>query len=222
MNATDPTDKTRLAIHLADRALSPIFCSASSEATTDISGATQASALSSLTNTGVTAYDISQRVGAGTPLRIIVETKRSGPLLLTSYLNPPLTGMRDNQNSSRNKTRSSGSDPRDLGCRSDSDKSGISTKGREKYFTNTSDSTIGQDFKSEGQNTYGYSPSPPLLIASVIARSSTEAPEAQKAMTRLVKAGRECQIAWIKEHTEAHSSRVPLGGTKIEEELESI
>lgn len=215
MNQKDPTDKTRLALHLADRALSPIFCSANAEATTDISGVTQASALSSLTNTGVTAYDISQRVGAGTPLRIIVETKRSGPLLLTSYLNPPSTGTRDNQSSSRNKTKSSGSDIRDLCCRSDSDKIGFSTKCTQKYFTNTSDSTIGQDFKNEGQNTYGYSPSPPLLIASVIARSSTEAPEAKKAMTRLVRAGRECQIAWIKEHTEAHSSRVPFGGSNV-------
>ncbi|RKF80074.1 hypothetical protein GcM3_049013 [Golovinomyces cichoracearum] len=215
MNSKDPTSKTRLALHLADRALSPIFCSASSEATTDLSGVTQASALSSLTNTGVTAYDISQRVGAGTPLRIIVDTKRSGPLLLTSYLNTPLTGMRDNQNSLRNKARSSGSDIRDLGYRSDSDKIGLSNKYKEKYFTNTSDSTVERDFKNESQNTYGYSPSPPLLIASVIARSSSEAPEAKKAMTRLVKAGRECQVAWIKEHTEAHSSRVPLGESDV-------
>ncbi|RKF79254.1 hypothetical protein GcC1_048006 [Golovinomyces cichoracearum] len=204
MNSKDPTNKTRLALHLADRALSPIFCSASSEVTTDLSGVTQASALSSLTNTGVTAYDISQRVGAGTPLRIIVETKRSGPLLLTSYLNTPLTGMRDNQNSLRNKARSS-----------DSDKIGLSNKYKEKYFTNTGDSTVERDFKNESQNTYGYSPSPPLLIASVIARCSSEAPEAKKAMTRLVKAGRDCQVAWIKEHTEAHSSRVPLGESNV-------
>lgn len=213
MDQFTATDSKRVALHLADRALSPIFSSADINATTQSGGTnfdlTQASSLSSLTSVALTAYDASLRFGAGTPLSIMIETSSSGPILLSSFLDPydiykhedhkkgqlsKASKIEDKVSDSLSKSQSTGSSNivKDVNV---TDKE-IINRPISKY-----------DVESDNISP----PLPPLLIASAVARSSTDAVEANNGIKKLLKAGRECQKTWIKEHDQANTSNVMVG-----------
>ncbi|RKF53617.1 hypothetical protein OnM2_103001 [Erysiphe neolycopersici] len=207
------TDTKRVALHLADRALSPIFLSADIDTTAQSGGTnfglTQASALSSLTSVALTAYDASLRFGAGMPLSIMIETKSSGPILLSSYLNPydiykqvdhkkdqlsKVSKIEDKTSESLSKSQSTGS------------------SNKLKDLNMTDKETINRPINKYDVETDNIPPLlPPLLIASAVCRSSTDAAEANNGIKKLIKAGRECQKAWIKEHDEANTSNISVG-----------
>ncbi|POS85406.1 hypothetical protein EPUL_002261 [Erysiphe pulchra] len=178
MNPVISTDSKRVALHLSDRALSPIFSSA------DLDYYSIYVAL--------TAYDASLRFGAGIPLSIMIETKSSGPILLSSYLNPyDIYKHEDHKKgqpfkNSKTKAQSIGSSSRTK----DTDKE-IINRPIEKFDVEIDNTSL---------------PLPPLLIASAVAQSSMDAAEANNGIKKLVMAGRECQKAWIKEHDEGNAS----------------
>lgn len=101
----NPPSPSHIAIHLADRALTPLISSSAATAspphqqhqqqsqpppppTQSNSSAAQAQALSSLTAAAITAYDSASRLDLGLPQRILIETTAGGPVVLHSFLNP--------------------------------------------------------------------------------------------------------------------------------------
>ncbi|KAJ9156017.1 hypothetical protein NKR23_g1033 [Pleurostoma richardsiae] len=91
-----PAQHPTLAIHLTDRALTPIISSAASSSSSDqphTSSTTtdkprRLAALSSLSATALAAHDAAKRFNMGSPLRMMVEYAPGGPLLLESFLCP--------------------------------------------------------------------------------------------------------------------------------------
>lgn len=96
-----PARHPRMALHLTDRALTPIISSSSPHS----SSADDASALQALTTTAFASHDTAQRLGLGPPTRLIVEYESSspspssptaaattttvaGPIVLHSFLDP--------------------------------------------------------------------------------------------------------------------------------------
>lgn len=213
MNETQSKDEIQLALHLADRALAPIFSSANHDNSPELSGtySQKASALASLTNTAVTAHDACLRFGNGAPLRIMIETNSSGPLLLSSFLNPQIGGKLENlEHFQIIDSKNNGTGQSELQI------SPENTESCNKFVStqSTSSNTVKpQDSKDNDDDSNNSPPLPPLLIASVVATSSTQASEARKAITRLDKIGRDCQTAWFEgpdgantTNTEQHES----------------
>ncbi|TPX10781.1 uncharacterized protein E0L32_008350 [Thyridium curvatum] len=97
-----PARHPRMALHLTDRALTPIISSSSSSPHS--SSADDASALQALATTAFASHDTAQRLGLGPPTRLIVEyepsspspspssptatTTTAGPIVLHSFLDP--------------------------------------------------------------------------------------------------------------------------------------
>ncbi|KAI1120574.1 hypothetical protein F5Y10DRAFT_121331 [Nemania abortiva] len=77
-----PSQHPHLAIHLTDRALTPLITSAR--------GPDQIDFLTSLSHTALSAHESAQRLGLGVPQRIMVE-HGEGPVLLQTFLNPHAT-----------------------------------------------------------------------------------------------------------------------------------
>ncbi|KAI6244995.1 hypothetical protein HI914_06873 [Erysiphe necator] len=208
MNPIKSVDSNRVALHLADKTLSPIFSSAELDTTVQ-PGVTnfdlaQASSLSSLTNVAVTAYDALSRFRAGIPLSIIVKTKSSGPILISSYLNPhDAYEHEDHQRSQLNKISKNENKNPQFPPKSVNAETQHRVKDASVAY---GDPTKRPNNKIVADKIHNSSPLPPLLIASAVARSSTDSADANKGIRKLIKAGRECQKAWIKEKIEASSS----------------
>ncbi|KAI0101772.1 hypothetical protein GGR51DRAFT_311069 [Nemania sp. FL0031] len=77
-----PAQHPHLAIHLTDRALTPLITSARAPSQLDF--------LTTLSHTALSAHESAQRLGLGVPQRIMVE-HGDGPVLLQTFLNPHTT-----------------------------------------------------------------------------------------------------------------------------------
>jgi hypothetical protein len=115
-----------IAIHLADRALTPLISSSaaslaqaevpllSSSGPSNFTGRSQAQSLTSLTTAAITAYDSAARLDLGLPQRILIETTSRGPVILHSYLNPQLRSSSASQQQRPVSSRSAAGAARDI------------------------------------------------------------------------------------------------------------
>ncbi|KUJ18143.1 uncharacterized protein LY89DRAFT_668326 [Mollisia scopiformis] len=188
---------TQLALHLADRALTPIISSSRQPSSNSPAQTrSQAQALSSLTTTAVTAYESASRLGLGVPERIMIETHSSGPIVLHSYLSPLPT---QRPRSRRTQSRDSGDGVADQSraerpTHGSVDNRSVEGQGYEVLVNGVEELDI--DDAEEAGNDSVYQP--PLLIASVVAPSSADSGEARRAAARLERTGRTFQREWIR------------------------
>ncbi|EPQ66317.1 BgtA-21434 [Blumeria graminis f. sp. tritici] len=205
-------ESPRLALHLADRALAPLFSSADFDTprVPGLQSQTQAQALSSLTNTAIIAHDTSLRLGLGAPMRIMVEMQSSGPIVLQSFLNPSSINNSESDKNSRSLIEIDEEPQKSIdSCLG----KGTTDRGSNGSKMCVPDISIANDKDVHGElgDKKPISPSPPLLIAVVVAPTSVEAAEARRAASRLVRAGRECQGAWLRGRMEIDSESSLLG-----------
>ncbi|SZF03958.1 unnamed protein product [Blumeria hordei] len=205
-------ESPQLALHLADGALAPLFSSADFD-TPRVPGLqfqTQAQALSSLTNTAIIAYDTSLRLGLGAPMRIMVEMQSSGPIVLQSFLNPSSIDNNEGNKNSRSLIEIDGEPQKSIESCLGNGTTDRGSKGSKMCVPDLSIAND-KDVHEEREDRNPISPSPPLLIAVVVAPTSSEAAEARKAASQLVRAGRECQRAWLRGRMEIDSESSLLG-----------
>lgn len=192
----------QLALHLADRALTPIVSSSrqpssSSPAQTRV----QAQALSAITTTALSAYESASRLGLGVPERIMIETQSSGAIVLHSYLNPLPT---QRPSSRRIQSRESGDGIADQ-TRAELRQihgSGDNDNGEEQGSEVLVNGVGGLDF-DDADDTDNDSIQPPLLIASVVGSSAAQSGDARRAAARLERTGRTFQREWLREQEQS-------------------
>jgi hypothetical protein len=83
---TLPKIHPTLSLHLTDPTGTPLLSSSSSQNAQ--SSNLQYRSLADLATTSLTAYNTSSRLGLGLPQRIMIETSKTGPIVLHSFLNP--------------------------------------------------------------------------------------------------------------------------------------
>ncbi|CZR53122.1 uncharacterized protein PAC_03000 [Phialocephala subalpina] len=197
--AASSSNSSQLALHLADRALTPILSSSRQPSTSAAQSRNQAQGLSALTTAAITAYESALRLGLGVPERIMIETQSSGPIVLHSYLNPQSiqrprscrTQSRDTEEEIAEQTRS---ELRPV--------SGTINNGEEQgrsYEVLVNGVLEGDDEDEENNSMH----QPPMLIASVIAPSAADSGEARRAAARLERTGRTFQREWAREQEES-------------------
>lgn len=194
----------QLAIHLADRTLTPIISSSRDPSSSRYNSQTQAQALSSVTSTAIAAYDTSSRLGLGLPQRIMIETQSSGPIILHSYLNlaPAQRGPTSylgNHEAVRNIVEQAREDLRPLSGTTDAQSIGEDGGNREALVNGVSEAERTED---DEESTV---PPPPILIASVVAPTAADAVGARRVAARLEQTGRAFQRAWVREQEESHA-----------------
>ena len=187
-----------LAIHLADRALTPIISSSRDPSSSRYNSQTQ------VTTTAISAYDTASRLGLGLPQRIMIETQSSGPIILHSYLNPAPaqrgpTSYLDNHEAVRNIVVQAQEDLRPLSGTTDTESIGDDGENREALVNGVSEAEHTED-KEESTV-----PPPPILIASVVAPTAADAVGARRAAARLEQTGRAFQSAWVRVQEESHA-----------------
>ncbi|KAE8452913.1 hypothetical protein EG329_013185 [Mollisiaceae sp. DMI_Dod_QoI] len=207
--ATSSLGSNQLALHLADRALTPILSSCRQPSSSPAQTQDQAQALSSLTITAINAFESASRLGLGIPERIMVETQSSGPVILHSYLNP-LSIQRPR--SRRTQSRGTGdgiaeqtrAELRSLSGVIDSGHVEDEGQSHEVLMNGVLDNV--DDGVEDARN--DSIRQPPLLIASVVAPSAAVSGEARRAAARLERTGRDFQREWIREQESRHLNDV--------------
>ena len=200
-----PSISSNLALHLSDRAGTPIISSSRSPSTSLRQGQapTQAQALSSLTSVAITAFDSASRLGLGIPQRIMIEMQSSGPVILHSYLTPqstqrpPSRRLRGHE-TEREIVEQAREELRPLSATSDS---GIESAALVNGVTNDGQDSLDE---TEDEETETRIQQPPLLVSSVVAPSAADTSEARRAAARLERTGRDFQREWVREQEEAH------------------
>ncbi|RDW82013.1 hypothetical protein BP6252_03125 [Coleophoma cylindrospora] len=210
--ASLPSANPHLAIHLADRALTPLISSSSATASPSASSdhderstpaqQLQSQSLSSLTATAITAYDTAARLQLGLPQRLMISTETGGPIILHSFLNP---------------TSSSAAPPQLLACsRAERDIVQEAREGLRPLTATTAGSNSEEGPEEDGTLVNGSTAcgeriagteaveetnlsSAPLLIGTVIAPRTDEVADARRAAARLEKLGVEFQRVWVRE-----------------------
>lgn len=181
-----PSQSTTLAYHLSDIALSPILSSSN----------TSSRALQSLATSALTASDLASRLGLGTPQRMMIET--TGPLILHSFLNPP------SQPAPPKTAQAILEQARDeLRPLSGTTETGSPTQ-RERQLTGSSTVPNGATTMTSTNKTSEESNSaqPPLLVATVIAPTASDAGEARRLAGRIEKIGKDFQREWVAEQAQ--------------------
>lgn len=199
--AASSSNSPQLALHLADRALTPIISSSRQPSTSAAQSRNQAQGLSALTTTAITAYETALRLGLGVPERIMIETQSSGPIVLHSYLNPqsiqrPRLRRTQSREAEEGITEQTRSELRPV--------SGTLDNGEEhgrSYEVLVNGVLDGDDDEEEEGNNSIHQP--PMLIASVVTRSAADSGEARRAAARLERTGRTFQREWARESEES-------------------
>lgn len=207
--ASLPNQYPHLALHLTDRALTPILSSSSSSQppksqpaktfstsppsasssdeednspAEDDTATLQTLSLAHLTATALTAYDTAKRLDRGAPLRTMVEYPDNGPVVLYSYM-CPMGLVFGTPGAAQNNNLDTGEEEHrhpPLQL-SDDEEDG----GREVQET--------EDEDPEGPN------APPMLIGTVIAPRGEHLRDARRAAGRLERVGRGFQAEWVAE-----------------------
>ncbi|PKS07799.1 hypothetical protein jhhlp_006407 [Lomentospora prolificans] len=170
-NTSKPTSS--ISTHLADASLTPIITTARSQP--------QLEALTSLTSTALTAHSAALRLGLGSPKRLMIEYPDAGPLILSSFLEPP-------------SARKPGvGDVVDALGELDMNAGGNGGRGRgllEGAAASVATSDDGGDGDAED---------PPMLVAVIVGSGPDYAREAKKAAAKLERTGRRFQKEWTAE-----------------------
>ncbi|KAF8863672.1 hypothetical protein BDZ45DRAFT_107897 [Acephala macrosclerotiorum] len=191
----------QLALHLADRALTPILSSSRQPSSSAAQSRNQAQALSSLTTTALTAYESALRLGLGVPERIMIETQSSGPIVLHSYLNPQSI---QRPRSRRTQSRDAGEGIAEQTHSELRPGSGASDNGGEqsRSYEVLVNGVLNGD-NDKGEEGYNSIHHPLMLIASVVASSAADSGEARRAAARLERTGRTFQREWAREQEDS-------------------
>ncbi|KAH6682609.1 hypothetical protein B0J14DRAFT_468308 [Halenospora varia] len=175
---------SNLAYQLSDITLTPILTSTSTSANRTPDHHHPAhlrnQAFTSLTSTAASAFDTASRLGLGVPQRIMIETQSHGPVVLHSFLNP----RRGNESRMRSLS----------GSRR------IVEQAREELRP-LSGSTEEDDDNKDRAEGNSSTHVPPMLIATVVAPSATDAGEARRMAARLEKVGGDFQKEWVIEQS---------------------
>ncbi|KAH7407479.1 hypothetical protein BKA64DRAFT_418747 [Cadophora sp. MPI-SDFR-AT-0126] len=196
--ARNPPQTDPFGLHVADRALNLILSSSqfsTTQNTTSQSGR-QLQSLSSLTTTAINAHDAALRLGLGTPLRIMVETQSSGPVVLTSYLHS-LDGSRAAIEQHQENLHLLDE-----------------TSNDENTFEEPVNGLHESAHRSREVAAGGIEQRnrPPLLIATVVASSATEIGEARRSAARLEKTGGDFQREWSSKLAKDSSAAATMSG----------
>jgi hypothetical protein len=206
--ATLPSSSSPLALHLSDRALTPIISSSHGPASNNSAQLrSQAEALSSLTTTAITAYEIASRLGLGAPERIMIETSSSGPIIFHSYLSTESL-----QRPRSRRTPSGGSVRRIVEQAREGMQPLMVTTDNDTGCWGNSDNVVNglghiealEDAVHDGSE--DATQTLPLLIVSVVAPSAAEVGDARRTAARLERTGREFQREWSKGQEQATGS----------------
>ncbi|EPE30408.1 hypothetical protein GLAREA_03375 [Glarea lozoyensis ATCC 20868] len=183
------TNNSNLAHHLTDLTLTPILSSSQSSNSipppTSSPNQTTAQALTQLTTTALTAYNLSQRLALGPPQRILISTT-SGASILHSYLTQPpsvSTQIPSPLPASQSIVSSARLDLRPLSADTNVD----GENGEQPWRNGVED---------ERRQV-------PMLIATVIAPRAGEAGEGRRMAARLERIGRVVQRDWYEAEREA-------------------
>jgi hypothetical protein len=215
--ANPPASGSRIAVHLTDRALTPLISSSRSPPPTGkISQAqsqSQAQSLSSLTTAAITAYDSASRLDLGLPKRILIETGSSGPVILHSYLNPessprpqsrhartPLGSGREIVVQAREDLRPLSGTTDDTSVAAQGDEGGDLVNGNAHDSDYESGLDAGEETPAAEEDRTALLP--PLLIATVVAAGAGDTMEARRAAAKLERMGREFQREFVREEAE--------------------
>jgi hypothetical protein len=172
--------------HLTDRSLTPIISSSRTS--------TQLQALASLTHTSLNAYETVQRLGLGTPQRVMIEHANNGPVILQTFLtphNPASTAERVSSGSSRlsNGPPTTMLHPGAL-AEDMSSTTAASASSLEPGRTLPDDVADG----------------PPFLVGIVVASSADGTYEARRTAARLERLGRGVQKSWTDAQNAEHEA----------------
>jgi len=198
---------SQLALHLADRSLTPIVSSSRPRSSNNHNqqSQTQSQALSSLTTTAITAYDTASRLGLGLPQRIMIETQSSGPIILHSFLNPASlprgpTSYIENHEDVQGIVEQAREDLRPLSGTTDTESMGEHGDSGEVLVNGVPAGA----WEAEDGEESSVQP-PPMLIASVVAPTAADAGDARRAAARLEQTGRIVQREWVSQQEESHA-----------------
>jgi len=200
--ATFSHGSSQFALHLADRALTPILSSSrQTPSSSPAQSRSQAQALSSLTTTALAAFESASRLGLGIPERIMIETQSSGPLLLHSYLNPQSIQRPRSRRAQSRETANSAVERTGLILGENTARGSAGDQDHEVLVNGT--------FDGEDENTDEAQP-PPLIVASVVAPSASDRVEARRAAARLESTARNFQREWIRDQEDSrHRTALP-------------
>ncbi|KAK0107387.1 hypothetical protein ONS95_004079 [Cadophora gregata] len=188
-----PPQVDSFGLHVADRGLNPVLSSSqfSSTCSTTSQPRRQFQSLSSLTTTAINVHDTALRLGLGSPLRIMVETQSSGPVVLTSYLYSP-----DRCKATIEQPHENSRLLREI--LDDSNTLEEPIHGLDESAHSHRELGVGE-FERRNR--------PPLLIATVVASSASTIGEARRSAAQLEQTGRDFQSEWSKKLVE-HSGAV--------------
>ncbi|KAH8893427.1 hypothetical protein GQ53DRAFT_763723 [Thozetella sp. PMI_491] len=173
--ASLPSQHPSLALHLTDRALTPII------STSNGGNPDQQAALDALASTALAAHASALRLELGHPVRVMVEFEDNGPLVLSSLLDPEvmaqpaplLNGSQDSAESQRTETT-------------------------------LVDIHTGAEHAEQSDGSHDSLHATPILVGVVVAPSGDHAPEARRATSRLERVGKQFQDALVEEQRQDH------------------
>lgn len=200
LSANHPT----IALHISDRTLTPLLSSSQASQIDPDAVTSQAQALQTLTQTSITAYETTRRLGLGVPQRLMIETANDGPVLLQSYMNPSsviprnLVGGVDDTNGYVN-------DLLDVGRPSTgvSEQTTITelpnTGEPSRPLTNGFDSDHGLIIEEHSDDESTAIQPPPMLFATVVVPRRSDLSEGRTVAMRMERVGRQFQREWVRE-----------------------
>ncbi|KAI1140360.1 hypothetical protein F5Y05DRAFT_378106 [Hypoxylon sp. FL0543] len=207
-----PSQHPHLALHLADRAFTPLITSSRTRPQLD--------ALTSLSHSALSAHESALRLGLGSPQRIMVEHADGGPVLLQSFLradaHPHAASSTTNTNTTATVTANpsstssarattangepSADDPNEAPSPVSPSAEASAVERRLQQLQLHGSSSVALDDAGattptletgeEDANT------PPMLVGLVVAPSADEARDARRAAARIERVGREIQARW--------------------------
>ncbi|KAI1303436.1 hypothetical protein F5Y03DRAFT_185457 [Xylaria venustula] len=208
-----PSQHPDLALHLTDRALTPLITSARANQRLDD--------LTALSHTALDAFESAQRLGLGIPQRIIVE-HGEGPILLQTFLSPrpPPVNNHASPENSTSTTTSQLPPPPDSQARQPQHQGALALAVENRGSGSTSTLTPEAHLRGgaatpdaenhpiyrvennpeiivdEDEDPSNPDSSTPMLFGIVVAASTEDAFEARRAAARLERVGREIQGRW--------------------------
>lgn len=218
-----PSQHPHLALHLTDRALTPIISSAttpsSSSSRNNNSSSSQQdqeqrlASLASLSSTALTSYDAAKRLEMGAPLRTMVEHPDAGPVVLHSYLCPMGLALgTPGRNASSTSLQTMLAGPDVIVNNNNNNNGGpegsaplaapattTTTRRRSAGTSTTYDTETDYDDGGASDATEGPN-APPMLVGIVVAPAAEELKDARRAAGRLERIARRFQTEWVAEN----------------------